>query len=57
MYGLNKKIANIAEELLAEFSLDEILERNDLLPEDVIEMLLEAGLIDDELYRYPETEE
>lgn len=57
MYGMNKRVAQVAEDLLKDFTLDEILEMNELLPEDLIEMLLEAGLINDELYRYPETEE
>lgn len=53
---MNKRLEDIAEQLLADFTLDDILEMNELLPEDVVEMLLEAGLINDEFFRYPETE-
>ena len=38
------KFSATAEELIKDFSLEELLEMNDLLAEDVIEMLLEEGL-------------
>ncbi len=41
---------NIVEAMLADFTLEEILERNDVLEEDVLEFLIEHGWIDTEPY-------
>lgn len=45
MFGENHVIANLAEELLRSFTLEELLEMNDLTEEFVVEYLIAGGQI------------
>lgn len=45
MFGENPVIANLAEELLRGFTLEELLEMNDLTEEFVLEYLIVGGHI------------
>lgn len=42
---MGKSIYEIAEELLLDFSLEELLEMNDLEEETVLSILIEQGLV------------
>lgn len=43
---------NLEEQLLKDYTLEEILEHNDLTPEETLEILISAGLINLNLYLY-----
>lgn len=47
MFGDSPTLGLRAEELLKDFTLEELLEMNNLTEQEVIELLLEAGLIND----------
>lgn len=43
-------LVQIAEDMLADQSLEDILEQNDLTEQDVLELLLAKGLVDYRVY-------
>jgi hypothetical protein len=45
MFGDNERTHELVEFLLELYSLEELLEMNDLSPEEVLAHLLEAGLL------------
>jgi hypothetical protein len=47
------RLAQMAEEILKDFKLEEVLEMNDLTEEDVLEILLENGLINEPERYFP----
>lgn len=48
--GDNEKLEELARKLLETYDFNEILERNDLHPIDVLLCLLESGLIDEMIH-------
>jgi len=54
MFGDTERYRRIAEELLEDYSLEDILELNDLSEVEVLEYLIGAGLIYEPEWEFPE---